>query len=598
MPQIKQCLGIDLGANSIKIVELALQKGSVRVLKAATSPTGVQPGMPAEDVRAALVSTVKSMLKEHKFSSRKAIFSISGQKVFVRKFTLPAASPDRLHKIIQYEARQQIPFPLDKTILQYQHRHVPEQKEVEVLLTAVRSDEVRDFMQVVGRCGVKAVAVGVTTFSLFNAQTFMGLEPEKAAEKIKALTSAPGKKAKKAPPAPEGEEQEEFVYQEVKAFVDIGATTCDLAIAKVEDGEPSFGFTRTIPLGGDELTRSIQKALKVERFHDAERIKISSTSLAGAEAAEGDLNEEAAGAIERVAERLASEIRRSIEFYMTQPDGVAVDSVVLSGGQALLPGMEEHLEDRLTAPAELLNEPPEGSPLVWKDDAGSVAPYVVALGSALQGIGLGALQVDFLPEEQKIIRDFPYKMAAALLAMVIGTVAVAANSGRDYVDKYQAEAGNIEMLTMRTGDSVRQFNELQGMHEEVAGQFDELEKLFGDRDYWVDTMIRIWEIKPAGVVIDDMRGGHEGNFRIQGRSPSQSEVATFRNTLMEEFEERTRDVPSLDDFQQATTGEGWTFTISMELRDKRNHLSVTPTPTPGAPGRQPFTGRVPRGPRF
>ncbi len=600
MPQLKQCLGIDLGVHSVKIVEVAMQKRSVRVLRAATAPTGVQPGMPAEEVRNALVSTVKTLLKQEKFSARKAIFSLSGQKVFIRRFRLPLASPDRLQRIIQYEARQQIPFPLDKTSLQYQHREIPGEREVEVLLTAVRNDEVRDFMQVVRRCGVKAVAVSVTTFSLFNAQAFLAMDEEKVAQKIASLTAArkPGAKAKEAPPPEaEGSEEEEFSYQDVRAFVNLGASTCDLAIARIEDGEPNFGFARTVPLGGTELTRAIQKALKVERFHDAERIKTTSTSLAGAEPVEGELNEDAVGAMSKVAERMAGEIRRSIEFYMTQPDGVAVDSVVLSGGGAMLPGMDAHLEERLTTPTVILHEPPEGTALEWHEPAGSMAPYQVALGSALQGIGLGSLHVDFLPEEQKIIRDFPYKMAAALLAMVIGTVAVAANSGRDYAQKYEAEAQQVEMLVQRTAGSVRDFNELQNLHEEVATNFEHLERLWGDRNYWVERLTRIWQVKPAEVLIEDIRGGHEGEFRVTAQSPQEVSASNFVAALRNEFDEDViRDGPTLTGMNQVEGGR-WQFEISLEFRDKRNHLRVTPTPTPGQPGapvRPGFPGRAPR----
>ncbi len=601
MPQLKQCLGIDLGVNSVKIVELALQKRSVRVLRAASAPTGVQPGMPAEEVRSALVSTVKALLKQEKFAARKAVFSLSGQKVFVRRFRLPMASPERLHRIIQYEARQQIPFPLDKTSLQYQHREVPGEREVEVLLTAVRHDEVRDFMQVVRRCGVKAVAVGVTTFSLFNAQSFLALEEEQVAAKIKSVLAArqAAAKGKEAPVPEAADEEEEFAYQDVRAFVNMGAATCDLAIARIEGGEPHFGFARTIPLGGDELTRSIQKALKVERFHDAERIKVTSTSVAGAEPEEGEANEEASAAMSKVAERLAGEIRRSIEFYMTQPDGVAVDSVVLSGGASMLPGMEEHLEERLTTPTVILHEPPEGTGLEWYEQAGSMAPFAVSIGSALQGIGLGALQVDFLPEEQKIIRDFPYKMAAALLAMVVGTVAVAANSGREYASTYQQEAQQVEMLVQRTASDVRQFNELQSMHADVATNFEHLEKLWGDRNYWIEVLARVWRAKPAEVLIEDMRGGHEGEFRIVAWSPQRISVSNFESALRTEFdEERLREGPRLANFQPVTGGEGgFQFEITMDFRDKHNHLSITPTPRPDQPGvRQPgrFPGRAPR----
>src|SRR5690606_13029165 len=136
--RFKKCLGVDLGTSSVKLVELSVERGGVRVVKAVSAETNLDPSASPEEKRDILVKTLKEMLKGAKISTKDAIFSMPGQKVFIRRFRLPETSPERLDRIVRFEARQQIPFPPEQTDLQFQFTYFPEDKEVEVLLVAVR----------------------------------------------------------------------------------------------------------------------------------------------------------------------------------------------------------------------------------------------------------------------------------------------------------------------------------------------------------------------------------------------------------------------------------------------------------------------------
>lgn len=609
MAPLKQCLGIDLGFNSVKIVELALDRNSVRVVRAASAPTGATPSMSPEEVRTCMVTCARDLLKKGRFGVRKAVFSISGHKVFIRRFRLPKTSEERIARIIQYEARQQIPFPLDKTSLQYQHREIPEENEVEVLLVAVRTDEVRDFMQIVNRLPVKPVCVAVSSFALFSANRFLGLTEEQT-ERVFEQVSARKKKAKKpkkakkgAPveeEAPELDEEggeEEFVFEEVKGFVNIGATSLDLAIGKTSDFGSNIGFVRTVPHGGNEMTNAIMRTCQVDSFHDAERIKTSSTQLMSFNfdfEDEETINQEASGAVTEVTDRLVTELRRTLDYYITQPDGMAIDNLVLCGGQAQLKGIDSYLEEKLTVPVTLVSEIPESSPLKWQESHGPISPFVISVGLALQGLGLSDLRIDFLPEERKITRDFPYKMAAVMVLLLAGTAGIASQAGKDYAQKYAQEAQRLQQDIMREQRQVEVFEQAQGLHDDVANRFVELSRSFGQRDYWVEFLIRLTEALPPDVMLEDIRLNHDGEVRIQGLSEEPVSAANMASALERLFRDRLREArgeetnPSIEDVSDL--GEAppyWgnprppqRFVLTMRMRDKFNHLDVTPTPSP------------------
>ncbi|MGB9691667.1 MAG: type IV pilus biogenesis protein PilM, partial [Candidatus Sumerlaeaceae bacterium] len=110
MHNLRKCLGIDIGMTSVKIAELVAEKTGARVTKLHVVPIPLPPG-PLDAERIEIVSkTIRETLKEQKISTKHAVFCISGQNVFVRKVRLPRTTEERLHRIIAYEARQQIPF--------------------------------------------------------------------------------------------------------------------------------------------------------------------------------------------------------------------------------------------------------------------------------------------------------------------------------------------------------------------------------------------------------------------------------------------------------------------------------------------------------
>lgn len=611
MPQLRQCLGVDLGFNTVKIVELAIDKNSVRVIRAASAPTGATPSMSADESRNCIASAARDLIKKARFGSRQAVFSISGQKVFIRRFRLPATNEERLARIIQYEARQQIPFPLDKTILQYQYRQLPEENEVEVLLVALRIDEVRGFMQVAQRTGLTPTCVGVSSFALFSAHQFISLDEKGAAQLFESLSkkkkkgggfalgrkkgaSAPEEAAEEAAP-----EDETFSYEEVKGYVNLGATSYDLAIGKASKGGGMIGFTRTVPMGGDEMTKAIMKQCNVESFYDAERIKTSSTQLLSfAFDAEEDsqINQDASQAITDVADKMVSEIRRSLDFYITQPDGMAIDSLVLSGGQALLPGMDSYLEEKLTVPVTIIKEPPEKSALQWPASAGPITPFMIAIGLGLQGLNVSTIKVDFLPEERKIVRDFPYRVTAVMIIILAALIGFSTQAGKGYAVKYRTMKDSILAEATRYQGQAKQFEETQALHDQVAEEYVALNKSFGQRRFWMDVLAKISEIKPPEVLIEDIQLEHDGRVTIIGSSELQVSAADLVDGIKAAFGENVDVWPGKEpgnfiDFvvpRTPTAGGSSTqssqFGITFLLKEKVNHLKITPTPAPSPTG--------------
>ncbi|MDK2973259.1 MAG: hypothetical protein PWP23_3014 [Candidatus Sumerlaeota bacterium] len=652
MATLKKCLGIDLGSNTVKVVEIGVDREGLKVLTAASAETNVDPSASPEERRDAIARTLRDLLKKAKVSTKEAVFGLPGQKVFIRRFRLPETTPERLERIVAYEARQQIPFPIDKTDLQFQFFPIPEDKEVEVLLVAVRHDEVQDFMQLVNKAGLKPRAVGVSSFAVFNTYAALKRNVEQTQEMIagagrakktpqeqeeadqKAKSAKPGKKKgaglaglfgkkkKKGEPEPQPEPEEpqhsedqsdnqfdEFAFEEVHAFVNLGAAAMDLAIAQMGD-TPMLKFSRSVPNAGNDITRAIMASCDVASFLDAERIKKHQTRLMTFDfdmVDDANLNREACLAATQATDRILSEIRRSLDFFISQPDGMAVDSIRLSGGQAMIPGTMEYVEEKLTIPVSVTDSVPEDSGLIWRPTNEALTPFVPAVGLALQGVSVADVLVDFLPQERKITRDYPYRTTGVLVLLLGLIIAISSQAGKGYTYKFQSEAGALESVKRQNNEQVTAARLVQDTHNRIAEKTIRFAKAFGDRDYWLRFMTELESIKPPDVLIVRLTGNHDGTVRIEGASELQRSAADFNDAIRTILED-PREAPTLENIYPVTGAqnpipevpEAYRFAITLRTSDKSNLMRVTPTPDPNADPRlggrtNPRTGVTGRG---
>jgi type IV pilus assembly protein PilM len=131
--------------------------------------------------------------------------------------------------------------------------------------------------------------------------------------------------------------------EEVIALVNIGASVMNINILK----RGTSAFTRDISIGGRQITEEIQKRLKMT-YEEAESLKIKERD-AGAQ------NPEVEKIIQGTAEQLATEVRRSLEFFAASSSGGEIKKIFLSGGCAkiqMLPGL---IEERISMPVEVFN---------------------------------------------------------------------------------------------------------------------------------------------------------------------------------------------------------------------------------------------------
>jgi type IV pilus assembly protein PilM len=344
----RDLVGLDLGSNSIKLVELK-QKGKSYELVS----FGIQPLPPEAIVEGAIMDSsavaeaIDQLFVNNNVKRTEVATSVSGGSVIVKKISLPAMSEDELAESIRWEAEQYIPFPIDEVNLDHKilKGSAAEGGMMDIILVAVKKDMIGFYSNVITQAGKRAMVVDVDAFAVQNAfeLNYKGdVQPN-----------------------------------EVIALINIGASLINMNIIQ---GEISL-FTRDISTGGNLYTETIQRELNLSREH-AENIKRGV-------AAEGVDPSAANSIIQGVTEDLAVDVQRTFDFFKATSTEERIDRIFLAGGSAKIPGLRQYFQEKFNASTELLN-PFKNIKLgnIDADYLQEVAPIAtVAVGLALRKVG-------------------------------------------------------------------------------------------------------------------------------------------------------------------------------------------------------------------
>ena len=147
MAEGKNLVGVDIGASSIKVVQL---KGVAQ--EAAGRALGVRPLPPQTIIdghvmnAGAVTEALARIFHDSKIQQRDVAIGVYGQSVIVRKITVPMMTPAELDEQIHWEAEQHIPFDIKLMSIDYEVlRRRPEAGQMDLLLVAAKKDEISDY---------------------------------------------------------------------------------------------------------------------------------------------------------------------------------------------------------------------------------------------------------------------------------------------------------------------------------------------------------------------------------------------------------------------------------------------------------------------
>lgn len=442
---------LNLGSQTIAMGEFRIQAHGGLVLLDFRLRE-ISPESTSEEMRRTQIAVaVREMMSELHIKHGAVNYALPAQSVFARFVKLPTLEQEKLERIIAFEAQQNVPFPIDDVVWDYQLVGGGLDEQTQVVLVAIKVDLLDDINAGVEETGLHTSTIDVAPMALYNAFRYS--------------------------------------YPDVNdccLLVDIGARTTNVLFI-----EPRRIFTRSLPIGGSAITSAIAREFG-ESFEAAETRK-KRDGFVGLGGAYAEPTEHDISRVSKLARstmtRLHAELMRSISHYRAQQQGSRPDRIFLCGGAVGMPYMREFFHEKFQLPIEFFN-PFRNVTVSETASASGVAHAAHILGElvglALRRVTVCPMELTLLPasivRRQDLERRRPFFVAAAVCVVLAMLGWAAYYTRAAQVTREAAEVIQQENASMRGAET--QLDKLKKQITSLDGTATPLVTAINDRDFW------------------------------------------------------------------------------------------------------------------
>ena len=461
----KPILTLDIGSHSIKLAEFnEVQGGGLEMTRYAVSELGIDPQSDADRTQF-LLTTIRDLVAEAGCTPGPVQVSIAGHSVFSRFVKLPPVDASKVYQIVQYEAAQHVPFPMNEVVWDYQLVEGKD-SDVDVMIAAVKNEIINQVTDCVTFAGLQPEIIDVAPMALYNAVRYN-------------YDNLPG----------------------CTLVVDIGARSTDLVF--IEGGRV---FSRNVPVAGNQITQSIQNEFGCS-FDDAEALKKAHAyvGFGGAyESPKSETVDKVSKSVRSAMARLHQELNRSINFYRGQQGGSAPSLILLTGGSSVIPYTDSFLKEKLKIETDYFN-PFNNVAVADTIPSDQIGAHVAELGAlpglALRKIHTCPVELNLLParaeEETRFKKRMPFfamAAATALVALGVWTVGLSVLSSRAAETKDKV-ASSVQSLKRAESEVA----ETQETIAQIEGRIQRLTALEKGRSVWRNALAAVNDAAPEGI---------------------------------------------------------------------------------------------------
>ncbi|HUV67225.1 MAG TPA: pilus assembly protein PilM [Sedimentisphaerales bacterium] len=367
-------IGLDIGHNSIKAIQLVVNGGRISVF--AADEARIEPGVNSDEQarRSFVISAIKRMLAQGNFRGRDVISCVPSGKLKITSLRLSEAEKGAIEQALRKEVAQRFGLdPNDDAIDYVAAGHVRQGDELksELIVFATDNQTIKDHIAMLEEAELKPVAIDTIPCALFRS-----FERSLRRQEDRELTVV---------------------------FVDVGSRFTTVVFGR--GGEISF--VKQIPIGGERFVQQVAAKLGIsiseaEMLRESLRMESGFSSLKP-DAEDGPSQEDernmdastrgaVSDAVTSVAEDLAREVALCLRYYTVTFRGKRVERAVFAGGGAYEDILLNVLRRQLAVEIEVA-EPlrgfgfssGRGKVSFYANRRGLLCEWAVAVGLSLKG---------------------------------------------------------------------------------------------------------------------------------------------------------------------------------------------------------------------
>ena len=469
MARGKDVWGIDIGKCGLKALRCSRSSDTGKLVAEAFDyiEYPMLLTQPEADPAELVQNAVEEFLSRNDVAGDRIAVSVPGQAGLSKFIKLPPVEAAKIPDIVTYEARQQIPFPLEQVVWSWQRLEGGIEEsgfviDAEVALFAMKRDQVARALEPFNKADIEVDILQLAPVALANLIM-----------------------ADKLPPA---DEIDPDAPPPSIVLASIGVDSTDLIITN-----GLRIWQRTMPIGGNNFTRALVQGMRMT-FAKAENLKRN--------AARADDPKKVFQTLRPVFNEFASEMQRSLNYFTGQDRTTTIGTVLLVGNAAKLRGLSDFLSKQLQLEVHRLREFTglEGN-VVIRSPAfmENQLAFGTAYGLALQGLGAASLRTNLLPPESLRDRLIRAKRPWAVVAMLGLLLAALVNflgifiAWNSYSENAFAAASRAaEEVTSRSATIQSTLDEAQASRNEILATQQQLLRIT-DRRFQTLELLRAIE---------------------------------------------------------------------------------------------------------
>jgi type IV pilus assembly protein PilM len=461
MLNTKSFLAVDFGAGSLKLAEFEVNEArGLRLKQYGIKSLGAQ-GAQETTREAAILKALQELLAEKGIKAKSVNVCAPGFHVFSKFVKLPPVDAGKVTQIIQYEAQQNVPFPLEEVVWDYQILGSTSGGELEVLLVAIKADIVEGLFRVTETTGLRLQLTDVSPAALCNSFRYNYGDLE-----------------------------------DCTMLLDIGAKTSNLLF--FEKGKV---FSRSINLGANSITQDFANESKL-KYEAAEKLKIEEgfVSLGGAYEEPENPHQAAISKIARqFMTRLHIQVNQTMQFYRGQQGGSAPQRLFLSGGASVMPYTAQFFAEKLNVPVEYFNplRNVQLDPALNLEELARVAHSLgEVVGLGLRNLAHCPVELNLMPESTLRWQSFNQKKPY-FIASVFSLVLVIAAMGFLFERLAGVKADVLQPVEKDVGAEAEKQVKFKKAYGDWSTTTNEVAQVVGwmsDRYYWADVLSELRQV--------------------------------------------------------------------------------------------------------
>lgn len=408
IPKLKKVKGktvyvIDIGTHAIKVMQVLKSEKKIRVIKAEQRVIPSAMRKNESGLKVLMVKNLREMLPAKDVDINADIYlTLPDQATQFKRVKLPDVNEKERDNAIKFQLKKELPFPLESCVIRYRGMNPKVKGRQVVDVLAVDQRVIQQRLDILSEAELTPTYITIPSANTHLLANY--------------VSASAGKKGG-------------------FALVDIGAVKTTITITD----QDRLILSRTISTGSTDFTTILQGLDLGANGVEFEEVQSEKYKLKYGLPPENDPNLMRTAILMRpVAERIASEINRSLDFYRREvPDG-ELQNVVLIGGGSQMKRLPEFLQQNLGIDVKAVNfnEMFDIDPASGFDDSNALSfgPLLaMALGNSSVKSGES---LNFVPEEIVIsvklhrMRKYiaPVLIGATMFLIIIYTLSIIENN--------------------------------------------------------------------------------------------------------------------------------------------------------------------------